>query len=126
MTPLHIYRALFGISIVSNVGIALACVFVPDWFAYLVIGHWDHAWLGWMRAWGATLLGLHMVYLPGLVDPIDVRWPNWSSIAIKFMMPAVFFSNPLGFEMFGAWDLAWGVVLLVAYAYLLLNRKDTP
>jgi hypothetical protein len=116
MTHLLVYQTLFGISIVTNVGIALACVFVPDRFAGLVGLKWQEPMRGYARAWGATLIGLHLVYVPGLLYPIGEQWINWSSIAIKFGMPTIFWSNPRGFKMFGLWDFSWGLVLLVAYS----------
>jgi hypothetical protein len=121
LRPITIYRVLFGASIATNLPIALACVFVPDWFAYLVIGHWEVAWLGWARAWGGTLLGLHAVYLPGLWSPLTERWINWTQVGIKFgMAGGIFWLNPPGFFWFGVWDFTWGVVLLAAWANLLL------
>jgi hypothetical protein len=121
MTPLRTYQFLFGLSIITNVGIALVHVFAPAWFAGLVGLHWEPDMLPFARAWGATLFGLHLVYLPGFCDPLGRQWPNWSSIAIKFMMPIIFVSNPAGFLPFAAWDALFGVVLLIAYARLVLD-----
>ncbi len=115
MTALLVYQLLFTISISTNVAIALVHVFAPQRFAEAVGLKWQEPMRGFARAWGATLLGLHAVYLPGLFDPLGEQWINWCSIAIKFSMPIVFWSNLRGFKMFGLWDLGWGVALLVAY-----------
>lgn len=116
MTAIEIYQLLFGSTIILNVGIALACVFVPAHFAGIVGLKWQEPMRGYARAWGATLIGLHLVYVPGLLDPIGQEWINWSQIAIKLGMPLIFWSNPRGFKLFGIWDASCGAILLVAYA----------
>ena len=63
---------------------------------------------------GATLLGLHLVYVPGLTNPLFYRWPNWSSIVIKFFMTIVFLSSGRLFLPFAVWDFTFGVILLIA------------
>ena len=59
--------------------------------------------------------GLHVVYLPGLRNPTFYRWPNWSSIGIKFWMTTIFLLQGADYILFALWDASWGVVLLVAY-----------
>src|SRR5262245_57057021 len=80
---LHIYRLLFLISILTNLVICFWCIFAPVSFARFMHQP-DPFPEGWVRAWGATLLGLHLVYVPGLRNPLFYRLPNWSSIVIKF------------------------------------------
>jgi hypothetical protein len=123
MSPVRLFQVLFAASIVTNVSIALACVLVPDWFAYWVIGHMETTWLGWMRAWGGTLLGLHAAYWPGLRDPLGERWTNWVQLGVKFgMAGGIFWLNPPGFFWFGVWDVAWGVVLLAAWFWVITTQ----
>jgi hypothetical protein len=121
VTSLRTYQLLFGLSIATNVPIAMVHVFAPAWFAALVGLQWDPDMLPFARAWGMTLLWLHICYLPGLLDPRGTQWPNWTSIGIKAAMPFVFWSNPVGFFWFGMWDAVWCGVLLVAYANLVLD-----
>src|SRR5690348_13501252 len=89
---LRTYQRLFALSIITNVLVSLFALFAPFTFAHL-LGQPDPFPDGWPRVWGATLLGLHVVYLPGLQNPTFYRWPNWSSIGIKFWMTIVFLTQ---------------------------------
>jgi hypothetical protein len=111
---LRLYRVLFLISILGNLIVCLWCIFDPVGFARL-LSQPDPYPQSWPRVWGATLLGLHLVYVPGLCNPLFYRWPNWSSIAIKFFMPIIFVSSGRYFYPFAVWDFSFGVILLVAY-----------
>ena len=74
----------------------------------------------WPRIWGATLFGLQLAYIPGVRNPSFYRWPNWSSIAIKFLMTIIFLTAGSSFYLLAAWELVWFVILLVAYYRLML------
>ena len=86
---LRTYRVLFLISILGNLVVCLWCIFAPVSFAR-ALHQPDPFPEAWPRVWGATLLGLHLVYVPALLNPLFYRWPNWSSIAIKFFMTIIF------------------------------------
>src|SRR5437764_349296 len=115
---LRIFRLLFAIRIVGNVIIACWCIFDPVGFARLLLQP-DPYPPAWPRVWGATLLGLHLVYVPGLRNPLFYRWPNWSSIAIKFFTTIIFLVSGRFFYPFALWDFSFGVILLVAYYRLM-------
>lgn len=116
---LRTYRTLFGWSIATNLLVCFLALFFPYTLAHLT-GQPDAFPDGWPRVWGATLLGLHLVYIPGWRHPLRYRWPNWSSIFIKFWMTTVFLFQGGDFLPFAVWDATWGVVLLIAYYRLLL------
>jgi hypothetical protein len=59
--------------------------------------------------------------VPGLLSPLFYRWPNWSSIAIKLLMPILYLSSGLYFLPFAVWDFSFGVILLIAYYKLTLS-----
>ena len=115
---LRSYRTLFLISILGNLVVCLWCIFCPVGFARF-LHQPDPFPEAWPRVWGATLLGLHLVYVPGLRNPLFYRWPNWSSIAIKFFMTVIFISSGRWFYPFALWDFSFGVILFVAYYRLL-------
>ena len=94
------------------------CIFDPVGFARLLLQP-DPFPEPWPRVWGATLIGLHLVYVPGLRNSLFYRWPNWSSIAIKFFMTIIFLSSGRIYP-FALWDFSFGVILLVAYYRLML------
>ena len=109
---LRTYQVLFVISILGNLVVGFWCIFDPVGFARLLLQP-DPFPEPWPRVWGATLIGLHLVYVPGLRNPLFYRWPNWSSIAIKFFMTIIFLSSGRYFYPFALWDFSFGVILLV-------------
>jgi hypothetical protein len=116
---LRTYRVLFLISILGNLVVGLWCIFAPVSFAH-ALHQPDPFPEAWPRVWGATLLGLHLVYVPGLHNPTFYRWPNWSSIANKFFMTIIFLSSGRLFYPFAVWDFSFGVILLIVYYRLML------
>jgi hypothetical protein len=123
---LSTYQVLFVISILGNLVVCLWCIFDPVAFAHLVFQP-DPYPEAWPRVWGATLLGLHAVYWPGLRNPLFYRWPNWCSVGIKFFMVIIFVSSGRYFYPFALWDFSFGIILLIAYYRLLLaDVKGTP
>jgi hypothetical protein len=125
MTALLAYQLLFAVSIITNVAIALVHVVAPERFGRFVGLQWQEPMRGYSRAWGMTLLWIHVAYIPGLLDPIGTQWPNWVSIGIKLAMPFVFFTNERGFRLFGIWDLGFGLALAVAYLNLFAGEWIT-
>jgi hypothetical protein len=116
---LHVYRVLFLISIIVNVIASLWCIFNPVGFAQLML-QIDPYPQTWPRVFGAIVLGLQLVYVPGLRNPLFYRWPNWSSIAIKFFMGIIFLTAGNSFYLLALWEFVIGVILLIAYYRLTL------
>jgi hypothetical protein len=116
---LHVYRALLLVSILGNLVICLWGIFDPASFGRF-LHQPDPLPVGWIRAWGVALLGLQLVYVPGLSHPLFYRWPNWSGIAINFLLAIIFVVNGPAFYLLALWDFGFGVILLVAYYRLMI------
>jgi hypothetical protein len=117
---LRTYRMLFLISILGNLVVGFWALFDPVGLTRFF--HQPDPFPGaWPRIWGATLLGLHLLYVPGIINPLFYRWPNWSSIAIKLAMPILYLSSGLYFFPFAVWDFSFGVILLIAYYKLTMS-----
>jgi hypothetical protein len=123
---LHTYQALFRISIIVNVLAGLWCIFDPAGFAHRVF-QIDPYPPAWPRIWGATLLGLQLVYIPGALNPLFYRWPNWLSIAIKVLMTIIFLTAGFSFYLLATWEFVWFLILLTTYYQLLVaDVRATP
>jgi hypothetical protein len=116
---LRIYQVLFRISIIANLLVGLWCIFDPVGFAQRVF-QIDPYPQAWPRIWGATLLGLQLVYIPGALNPLFYRWPNWFSIAIKILMTIIFLTAGSSFYLLAAWEFIWFLILLTTYYHLLV------
>jgi hypothetical protein len=111
---LRTYQVLFLISILGNLVVGFWALFDPVGFTRLL--HQPEPFPeAWPRIWAATLLGLHILYIPGLLNPLLHRLPNWTSIGIKLFMPILYVSAGHYFFPFAAWDFSFGMILLIAY-----------
>ncbi len=109
-----IYRVVLFLSIVFNIFIAILILFWPDAFTNAV-GQPDAFPKTWPRHWGAQLIVINILYLPGYWEPIKHRFPNWTGIATRLTFALFFFSQGDGFVPMGLADGAWGLALLFTY-----------
>jgi hypothetical protein len=116
---LRTYKVLFVISIVVDAVVGLYGVVDPIGLARLLVLP-DPYPDAWARIWGATLVGLQLVYIPGARNPLFYRWPNWSSIGIKLFMAIVLLGAGAHFRLLAAWELLWFVILFGTYYQLTL------
>ena len=108
------YRRLLLVSIILNLVVGVFIFLWPDAFAHIV-GQPEAFPKTWPRHWGAQLIAINLLYLPGYWDPQGVRWPNWLGIAIRLSFALFFFSQGDGFIPMGIYDGAFGLALLVSY-----------
>ena len=118
-TRLHIYQVLLTISIIIGLLVGLWCIFDPVGFAQLMfqIDPYPEAW---PRIYGAMLLALQFLYIPGVRNPLFYRWPNWSGISVKLLMTIIFLSVGSSFYLLAGWEFVWFVILFVTYYRLML------
>ena len=114
VSALKVYRAMLAISIVLNLIVGIYILFWPDHFA-AVAGQPEAFPKAWPRHWGMQLWAINFLYLPGLWNPEQNRWPNWCGIVIRFTFAAFFFSQGGGFTPMGIYDAASGLLLLITY-----------
>jgi hypothetical protein len=108
------YRVVLALSIVSNLIIGVIILGWPDVFA-TVAGQPEAFPDTWPRHWGMQLWAINLLYLPGLWNPEEHRWPNWMGIGIRFAFATFFFSQGDGFTPMAIYDAASGLILLITY-----------
>jgi hypothetical protein len=109
-----IYRFVLGASIVLNLAVGVFILFWPDAFTN-ALGQMEASPKTWPRHWGAQLLAINILYVPGFQDPLVHRWPNWSGIVIRLTFALFFFSQGDGFVPMGVYDGVSGLALLATY-----------
>ena len=108
------YRFVLMISIILNVAVAFFIIFTPDAFTKLL--HQPDAFPAtWPRHWGFQLLAINGLYIPGFLDPVRNRWPNWCGIVIRVTFALFFISQGGGFVPMGIYDGASALLLLLTY-----------
>jgi hypothetical protein len=108
------YRMMLAVSIISNLIVGVIIFGWPDLFAR-VAGQPEAFPKAWPRHWGMQLWAINFLYLPGLWNPEQNRWPNWMGIVIRFTFAAFFLSQGDGFTPMGIYDGVSGLLLLISY-----------
>lgn len=111
---LRSYRRLLAFCLAVDVLLGLFAALAPSAFADL-LGQPDPFPEAWPRAWGAMLVGVAVLCLPGWRKPNFHRWPNWSGIALRLVMAILFLLQGWDFLVLALWEAISGVLLLVAY-----------
>jgi hypothetical protein len=118
-----IYRFVLFASIAANLVVAVWILFWPDAFTRL-LGQPDAFPKTWPRHWGAQLVAINLLYLPGYWNPRENRWPNWLGIGIRISFALFFISQGDGFVPMGLYDGGSGIALLLTYLPVL--RSAAP
>ena len=108
------YRVLLLFSIVMNLAVGVIIFVSPDSFTRFA-GQPDAFPQAWPRHWGMQLWAIDFLYLPGLWNPEENRWPNWMGIVIRVTFSAFFLSQGDGFTPMGIYDGMSGLLLLITY-----------
>jgi len=109
-----LYRLVLLTSILLNIAVGFFILLFPDMFASF-LGQPQPSPDTWPRHWGAQLLAINLLYMPGYWEPQVHRWPNWLGIGIRLSFALFFFTQGDGFVPMGIYDGASGVLLLLTY-----------
>ena len=112
-----VYRVVMGISIVLNILVGIFILVWPYTFA-TVLGQPQPSPATWPRHWGAQLLAINLLYLPGFADPVHNRYINYLGIVIRLSFAAFFFTQGRGFPTMGIYDGTSGLLLLATYLFV--------
>ena len=116
-----VYRAVLLLSILLNMAVGVFIPLMPDQFTSL-LGQPTATPDTWPRHWGAQLLAINLLYMPGYRDPVGHQWPNWLGIGIRLSFALFFFTQGDGFVPMGIYDGLSGVLLLLTYLPVVKNR----
>ena len=109
-----VYRVVLMLSILLNMAVGVFILLLPDAFTSM-LGQPAATPDTWPRHWGAQLLAINLLYLPGFRDPVGHQWPNWLGIGIRLSFALFFFTQGDGFVPMGLYDGASGLLLLLTY-----------
>lgn len=115
------YQRILGFNMLLHLGIGLGCMFLPH-FVSRTFDLPAPVPTGWIRGWGATLILVTALYIPGLMKPLRARYPNVVGILGRLWMATVWFFIGGGFFWFGLFDLSF--VLILSFFYLRLTKAE--
>ena len=110
----RIYQLILGLNMILHVLIGLACMFLPE-FVSRTFGLPSPVPSGWIRGWGATLILVTALYIPGLQDPVRSRFTNVTGILGRMWMGTVWLVIGGGLTWFGLFDWFFAILLGVLY-----------
>ncbi|MGH6909582.1 MAG: hypothetical protein ACREE0_20620 [Phenylobacterium sp.] len=114
---LQAYKRVLGFNMFLHLLVGLACIFLPE-FVSRTVGLPGPIPTGWTRGWGATLMLVTALYVPGLLDPVNKRAPNIIGILGRVWMGTIWVVCGGGFLWFALFDYAWAIIIAVFYVRL--------
>lgn len=117
----RLYRTVLGINLVLHFLIGLAGLFAPHWVAD-VLNMPGPIPSGWTRGWGATLILVTVLYIPGWLDPLAVRSPNFIGILGRMWVGTVWLFIGGRFLWFALFDFAFALLIGLLYWRLLRDH----
>ena len=109
-----------------HLAIGLLCMFAP-YFVSDIFGLPSPVPSGWIRGWGATLILVTALYIPGLQDPLRSRYPNIVGILGRVWMATTWFVIGGGLIWFGLFDGFFAIVLAwLYYRYCVAELMSRP
>ncbi len=108
------YQWILGFNMLLHLGIGLGCMFLP-YFVSKSFGLPPPVPTGWIRGWGATLILVTALYIPGLLHPVRSRYPNICGIIGRVWMATVWFVVGGGFFWFGLFDISFAAIIAFFY-----------
>jgi hypothetical protein len=115
------YRFFLAMSIIANLVVGVFIFVAPDAFTRFA-GQPDAFPKAWPRHWGMQLWAINFLYMPGWVNPLEHRWPNWCGIVIRITFSMFFFTQGDGFIPMGIYDGLSGLILLLTYLPVLKEK----
>ena len=120
------YQKLLGFNMLLHLAIGLLCMFAP-YFVSETFGLPPPVPTGWIRGWGATLILVTALYIPGLQDPLRSRYPNIMGLIGRIWMATVWFVVGGGFFWFGLFDFSFAIILAwLFYRYCVAELMSRP
>ena len=124
-----LYQRVLGFNMFLHIFVGVSCIFLPGWVSDTV-GLPDPFPTGWTRGWGATLMLVTALYVPGLLDPERNRAPNLIGILGRVWMGSIWVACGLigerGFFAFAVFDYVWALIIGLLYLRLvkstIMNR----
>lgn len=116
------YQCILGFNMFLHLVIGLGCIFLP-YFVSSSLGLPPPVPKGWIMGWGATLILVTALYIPGLRDPLGTRYPNWCGVGGRIWMATVWFVIGGGLLAFAVFDASFAAILACLY-YRLVSLAD--
>ncbi len=111
------HRRVFGLALGLQLVIGALFLFFPA-FSLGVVGLPAGAENPWPSVWGATLIFVTVMQIPGALDPVHQRFPNVIAVLGRLLMVLTFVTHGGPFLWFAAFDAIFGALIFVCFRRL--------
>ena len=116
---IKMHRRVLGLALVLQVIIGALFLFCPA-FSLGFIGLPAGAENPWPSIWGATLIFVTVMQIPGALNPVHQRYPNLIAVLGRALMVATFVAHGGQFLWFAAFDAVFGVLIYLSFRRLVI------
>ena len=118
------HRTIFGLALILQLIIGAIFLFCPS-YALGVVGLDKAMGPEWPSIWGATLIFVTTMQIPGWLDPVTQRYPNVIAVLGRGMMVLTFLSHGGPFLWFAAFDAVFGILLALGFRRVVITELMT-
>lgn len=116
---IRIHRRVFGLALALQIVIGALFLFCPA-FSLGVVGLPAAAENPWPSIWGATLIFVTVMQIPGVLDPVRQRYPNVIAVLGRALMVATFVAHGGHFLWFAAFDAVFAIAIFLCFRRLVI------
>ena len=113
------HRRVFALALALQIVIGLLFLLFPT-FSLRTVGLDVAMGPEWPSIWGATLIFVTVMQIPGAIDPVTQRWANVVAVAGRLLMVATFAWHGGPFWVFAIFDLVFAVLLYLGFRRLVI------
>lgn len=118
------HRLVFRIALGLQFIIGALFLFVPT-FSLGVVGLSPLMGPEWPSIWGATLIFVTLMQVPGAIDPVNQRYANIVAVLGRLLLVLTFLWHGGPFVFFAAVDLVFGALIFLGFRRLVIAELQT-
>ena len=118
------HRRVFLLAILLQLVVGGLFLFCPS-FSLEFVGLPVTMGPAWPSIWGATLIFVTVLQIPGALNPVQARFTNVIAVLGRFMMVATFLAHGGPFLWFAAFDAFFGGLLAFGFYRLAMAELST-
>lgn len=118
------HRMVFGLALLLQLVIGALFLLFPS-FCLRTVGLDVAMGPEWPSIWGATLIFVTTMQIPGALNPVQQRYSNIIAVLGRGLMVLTFVTHGGPFLWFAAFDLVFGVLIALGFRRLVIAELMT-
>ncbi|MEM8881024.1 MAG: hypothetical protein AAGC82_10540 [Pseudomonadota bacterium] len=118
------HKRLFGLALGLQIIVGALFLFFPS-FSLRTVGLSEAMGPEWPSIWGATLIFVTVMQIPGALSPLTQRYANVIAVLGRAMMVLTFLWHGGPFVIFAIFDLVFGALIFLGFRRAVLAELQT-